>query len=83
MSKAVEADLIVGVDTHLDTHTAALCDARGRGVLRPGGGHRRGIRPAAGMGGQRGCRPKRSTGLREVGGGGDLGDHVQQRVQGR
>jgi len=32
MGKAVEADLIVGVDTHLDTHTAALCDARGRTV---------------------------------------------------
>jgi transposase len=27
-----EADLVVGVDTHLDTHTAALCDARGRAV---------------------------------------------------
>ena len=32
MSKAAEADLIIGVDTHLDTHTAALCDARGRTV---------------------------------------------------
>jgi hypothetical protein len=32
MSKAAEADLVVGVDTHLDTHTAALCDARGRAV---------------------------------------------------
>jgi transposase len=32
MGKAAEADLIVGVDTHLDTHTAALCDARGRTV---------------------------------------------------
>ena len=32
MSKAVEADLIIGVDTHLYTHTAALCDARGRTV---------------------------------------------------
>ena len=30
MGRAVEADLIVGVDTHLDTRTAALCDARGR-----------------------------------------------------
>jgi transposase len=29
---AEEADLIVGVDTHLDTHTAAVCDARGRAV---------------------------------------------------
>jgi transposase len=27
-----EADLVVGVDTHLDTHTAAICDARGRAV---------------------------------------------------
>jgi transposase len=32
MVKAIEAELIVGVDTHLDTHTAALCDARGRTV---------------------------------------------------
>jgi transposase len=27
-----EADRVVGVDTHLDTHTAAICDARGRAV---------------------------------------------------
>jgi transposase len=32
VSKAIEADLIVGVDTHRDTHTAALCDARGRPI---------------------------------------------------
>jgi transposase len=32
VSKAVEADLIIGAGTHLDTHTAALCDARGRTV---------------------------------------------------
>ena len=30
MSVAEDADLIVGVDTHLDTHTAAICGARGR-----------------------------------------------------
>jgi transposase len=30
MSIAEDTDLIVGVDTHLDTHTAAICDARGR-----------------------------------------------------
>ena len=30
MGKAVEADLVVGAGTHLDSHTAALCDARGR-----------------------------------------------------
>lgn len=30
MRVAEEADLIIGVDTHLDTHTAAMCDARGR-----------------------------------------------------
>ncbi len=30
MGKAVEAELIIGAGTHLDTHTAALCDARGR-----------------------------------------------------
>ena len=30
MSLAEAADLIIGVDTHLDTHTAAICDARGR-----------------------------------------------------
>jgi hypothetical protein len=27
-----DADLIMGVDTHLDTHTAAICGARGRVV---------------------------------------------------
>jgi len=27
-----EADYVVGVDTHMDTHTAAVCDARGRAV---------------------------------------------------
>ena len=32
MNGVEEADLVVGVDTHLDTHTAALCDARGRAV---------------------------------------------------
>ena len=32
MSLAGDADLIIGVDTHLDTHTAAICDARGRVV---------------------------------------------------
>jgi len=32
MSVAEDADLIIGVDTHLDTHTAAICDARGRAV---------------------------------------------------
>ena len=32
MSEVEEADLVVGVDTHLDTHTAAICDARGRAV---------------------------------------------------
>jgi transposase len=30
VSLAGDADLIIRVDTHLDTHTAALCDARGR-----------------------------------------------------
>src|ERR1700722_11797591 len=29
---AEDADLIIGVDTHLDTHTAAICDGRGRAV---------------------------------------------------
>jgi transposase len=29
---AGDADLVIGVDTHLDTHTAAICDARGREV---------------------------------------------------
>jgi transposase len=32
VSLAGDADLIIGVDTHLDTHTAALCDTRGRAV---------------------------------------------------
>jgi hypothetical protein len=27
-----DADLIIGVDTHLDTHTAAICDVGGRAV---------------------------------------------------
>ena len=30
MNVAGDADLIIGVDTHLDTHTAAICDCRGR-----------------------------------------------------
>jgi transposase len=30
VSRDGDADLVVGVDTHLDTHTAAICDARGR-----------------------------------------------------
>ena len=30
MSTAGDVDLIVGVDTHRDTHTAAVCDGRGR-----------------------------------------------------
>ena len=30
MSIAWDVDLVVGVDTHLDTHTAAICDDRGR-----------------------------------------------------
>ena len=34
MNHARDADLIIGVDTHLDTHTAALCDARGQAVAR-------------------------------------------------
>jgi hypothetical protein len=28
----MQADLVVGAGTHLDTHTAAMCDARGRVV---------------------------------------------------
>ena len=32
MNVTGDADLIIGVDTHLDTHTAAICDARGRAV---------------------------------------------------
>ena len=32
MSVAEDTGLVVGVDTHLDTHTAAICDARGRVV---------------------------------------------------
>jgi transposase len=30
MSKVSDVDLAVGVDTHRDTHTAAVCDGRGR-----------------------------------------------------
>jgi transposase len=32
MRAAGDSDLIIGVDTHLDTHTAAMCDARGRAL---------------------------------------------------
>jgi transposase len=32
VSEVSEAGLVIGVDTHLDTHTAAICDARGRVV---------------------------------------------------
>ena len=32
MSEVLQADLVVGVDTHLDTHTAAICNAGGRVV---------------------------------------------------
>jgi transposase len=32
VNEVMQADLVVGVDTHLDTHTAAICDARGRAV---------------------------------------------------
>jgi transposase len=34
MSVADSAELIVGVDIHLDTHTAAICDARGRAMAQ-------------------------------------------------
>ena len=34
MSLAGDAELIIGVDTHLDTHTAAICDGRGRVVAQ-------------------------------------------------
>jgi transposase len=36
MTMVDDMDLVVGVDTHLDTHTAAICDPRGRplGELR-------------------------------------------------
>jgi hypothetical protein len=27
-----DAEVIIGVGTHLDTHAAAICDARGRAV---------------------------------------------------
>jgi transposase len=32
MSLAQDAELIIGVDTHLDTHTAAICGSRGQAV---------------------------------------------------
>ena len=32
MSEVLQADLVVGAGTHLDTHTAAICDAGGRVV---------------------------------------------------
>lgn len=34
MHLADSADLVAGVDTHLDTHTAAICDARGRALAQ-------------------------------------------------
>jgi len=34
MILAREADFIIWVDTHLDTHTAAICDGRGRSVTQ-------------------------------------------------
>jgi hypothetical protein len=34
VSVADSAELIVGVDTHLDTHTAAICDTRGRAMAQ-------------------------------------------------
>jgi transposase len=34
VSLAGDAGWIIGVDTHLDTHTAALCDGRGRAVAQ-------------------------------------------------
>ena len=49
-----EADLVVGVDTHLDTHTAAICDARGRVMSQLQVRHGRGIRAAAAWAGSRG-----------------------------
>ncbi len=32
MALADEVDFVVGVDTHMDTHTAAICDARGHAL---------------------------------------------------
>jgi transposase len=32
VSEVLQADLVVGAGTHLDTHTAAICNARGRVV---------------------------------------------------
>ena len=34
MSEVLQADLVVGAGTHLDTHTAAICDVRGRVVTQ-------------------------------------------------
>jgi len=34
VSVPADTGLVVGVDTHLDTHTAALCDARGRALAQ-------------------------------------------------
>ncbi len=35
---AGEVDHVIGVDTHMDTHTAALCDARQGAVAAAGDG---------------------------------------------
>jgi transposase len=34
VSLAGDAGLVIGVDTHLDTHAAAICDGRGRVVTQ-------------------------------------------------
>ncbi len=50
MSEVLQADLVVGVDTHLDTHTAAICDpaaGSSRNCRYPPPG---GVRAAAGLG---------------------------------
>ena len=50
MGRTDEADLIVGVDTHLGTHTDDLRRARPRGVPTADARHRRGLRAATGLG---------------------------------
>jgi hypothetical protein len=51
VSEVLQADLVVGVDTHLDTHTAAICNARGRVVSQTADTrHHGGVRAAAGLG---------------------------------
>ena len=50
MSEVLQADLVVGVYTHLNTHTAAICDAAAGGFATAGTRHHGGVCAAARLG---------------------------------